>query len=453
MTETIRSLDRHNSPIRRRRRIGGGGGTGKYYVLLLAVVAAIWLLWITRDSYGMAELVPRDQAYRVFVRDVLDRRADIAASNVWSLFPADSALAEVPALLGTDLTVPEWILNNLLPSVCQLSGDDIDSFSDVLFVTRMSRIGCIVEKVYRMSSAISSEEAGGLHLRRLDDLGVYYAVRGRILAVSPSRNTLIKALTLRDEDALDEDSLSEAFREYGSETLRGVIRFPEQAAPLQDESAAMLARLGQAFASLSFAVQIDSLQGDVRCRGTLRPAWQERLGGLIGDAAPAPLTPPPDGLIMLSADFGKPVAEVWKGAARLFADPAPIESLWEGWASAATGEPSAGTIVAQFVTGLLGPAGPGIRFSWCGVDLNEMVPLPLLAGTFDADAETVKETFAALPQPPETAMPWDSFPRCDAAVMRAYLPLPGGPSLEPTAIFKDRTLLFSTSRTLADELA
>jgi len=436
---------------RRRRRSSGCGGWFLFPLFVLGLVA--YGFWITRDTHPMARLIPREQVVQVFASDVLVKRGKIAASTVWRTFPESWGLLKVSERLNQDFGMPEWVLNNLIGPVCHVSGNDLQHFGDMLFVTQMRRIGCLVEKLHRLAPGIERDPAGGLHLRWVEELGLYYAVRGRILVMSPSREALVRAVTLREEDALDPDALARAVDAFGAEDLHGMVTFGEKASHETGGagSAAPLARLGEVFTSLSFAARVDLAEACVKCRGALRPEWHTRLSGLLSGVSPQVLTLPPEGMLMVSADFGKSVREVWDGMAGLSKDPAYWAGLWDDWGSSAV-EEDVLTMLARFFMGLLGPLGPGIRLSLCGIDLNEMGPVPEVAVALDASPQAIAGVLEAVPPVPEDMPPWESFPRYDPEDRRVHLPMLGGPSIEPTAVVYGDGLLVTTSRTLADAL-
>jgi len=431
-------IDSYEPPIRlrkpgRRRRSHTGWGATLLVVILLGG-GAFW--WLTRDTYPLARLIPAGQHYQLFADDVLTKRAKVAQSRLWQALPASLGWADVPQNLARDFGMPEWVLNNLLPDQCYVSGNDLRSFGDVLFVTRTTRIGCLLAKVSRFLPKAEHDPAGGLHLRRLPEPGLYYAVRGRLLLVSPSRNALIRALTVRPEESL-QDKAPEHWKVSGAEDLRGTI------APAPDDP------LGRVFDSVSFALRLDSASAKMKCRGVLRPDLADRLGDLLAEVTPGTLRSPPEGMLRVSLNLGKPVQDLWAVAGQAVGKAELFGGLWEQWS---TTPPDAPPGLPQIATALLGPLGPGVRFSWRGVDLNEMVPVPEIVAVFDAVPERLFEALAAIPPPPEGVQPWDTYPRYDAETKRVHVPMVGGPSIEPTAGPYGGALLVSSSRTVGDAL-
>ncbi|HPG68511.1 MAG TPA: hypothetical protein PLO37_16825 [Candidatus Hydrogenedentes bacterium] len=411
-------------------------------MMVLAVL--IYGVWASRDSCAVSRIIPREQAFRISASNLLDRRAKLATSHVWDALP-ESWGGEALARLSGDLGAPEWVINNLIGTVCHISGNDTEQFSDILFVTKMRRIGCLAEKLRRFVPGIEEDEAGGLNVRRVEKLGVYYAVRGRVLAASPSRDALIRALTLPEDEAMTREELAKTAEAFGGEDLHGAIRFPDTPPPDTPVSSAW-GRAGTMLASFSFAVRIDASEACLRYRAALKPQWQERFSGVLSASAPRPLQVPPEGLIELSADLGVSVQALWSEVAEAFESEMSLDDLIGAWTPQDI-EPTTGDLARRFLAGLVAPLGPGFALCWRGVDVNEMVPVPEFVGVFGGEREAIAATLASIPTTPEGLYPWDTFPRYDAELGRAWLPMIGGPSIEPTAVPWDTGLLVSTSRT------
>jgi hypothetical protein len=100
----------------------------------------------------------------------------------------------------------------------------------------------------------------------------------------------------------------------------------------------------------------------------------------------------------------------------------------------------------------MGGLGPGVRVSWQGLDLNEILPVPEVVATFDLGGASVESLFSLLQPPPVNLVPSNPFPRLDPATQRVHMPLMSGPSMELTAGAYGHALLVSTSRTVAERL-
>jgi hypothetical protein len=438
MTEVFRSYSA--IPGARGRRSRRGKHQGRSVALAVLALVLLWMVWATRDSEPVTGFIPADQAYQLYAGDIIKKRAEIAQSSVWDLLPQDSPVQALREQLSGSLGMPDWVLNNLVYDVLHVSGKDVVGFGDALIVTHMSRAGCFIEKFQRFVPGIDNDFAGGLELRQVPEAGMYYAVRGRVLLLSPSRPAIIHALTLAASEALPKDQLRTGLTEMaGGEDISGSIRLPKDHP------------LGEVCESLRFALRVDPAQIRVNCHGVLRPAWRDRLSGLLEGATPRELKTPPEGLLVLSADFGKPLNTVAGGVGQaLGKDPAWLTTLLA--TSAGATDPS--TAMLGAAQALLGKTGPGLRLCWNGIDQNEMLPAPELVLLADVDVPLAQEVLASLPAAPPEPAPdaegWNIAPQYDAATGVVHIPLVGGPSLEPTIAVRGRDLLVSSSRTVAE---
>jgi len=431
MSDTVRVYGGTKRGARkpRGRRYGGK-------VLLAAVlIAAGWIYWTTRDTHPVQSLIPANRAYHVVAKDIFAKRARLAESQIWKALPPQLGVADVPAKLSQDVGVPQWILNNLVPDACYVMGNDVKGFGDMLVVTRMTRVGTLLEKLRGFFPVIEEDCAGGLKLHKMG--GVYYGVRGRVLLLSGSRPGLIEALTLLPDDAVSAAALEEMTQSLGDADIYGRFQLAE------DDP------LGDVIERGTFSLRIDKTTATVACESTLRPAWREKMAGLLEGVTPRTLESPPDGLLRVSLDLGKPVEALWKCAGTPFGKQDEMNELWAKWSSAPEeGKPG----LSHTALGLLGGLGPGMRVSLVGVDLNEIVPAPEVVATLEADPVKVLEAFKGLPAPPEGSQPWETYLRYDETAQVVRLPLIGGPSLEPTAGIKGNALVMSSSGTVAESM-
>lgn len=432
MSDAVRSYGTLASGPRPRRR-------GRFRgFLVLAILAAVGYAWFsTRDTWPAPRLIPGDQKFWLAVTNIAEKRQKVAQSDVIKSLSGWFDTSALQRALQQDIPLPSWVVNNLMGETCYISGNDIDQFSDVLIVTKMTRVGAILERLHGFSSSVEDDPAGGLALRKIAGQSVYYAARGRILAISPSRDALIRALTLRPEECASGKALARALEQSGSEDLRGSISF-EKGDPL-----------GDVVESMRFALRIDPAQAKLICRATLRPDVESRLGLLLRDASPQQLRAPVDGMLVVSADFRKPVPDVWAGLGEALGMPALSAEKWETWKQLPEEGPAG---VPQVLTAVLDEAGPDVSLSWCGMDLNEMLPVPEIVGVFDAGRVSLENVYASFPPIPEDTPAWEAYPRYDAKQKRMVVPLVGGPSLKPTAAAYGNGLLVSTSSAVADRL-
>ncbi len=438
MSDAVRSYagkKRVSQPSRGRRR--GIGFPFKSLFLLLLVAIVAFGFWATRDTHSVRQLLPANQKYWAVLPDVLNSRSVGAESRVWQALPESLGGEQIAQALGAELGVPDWVLKNLVLGDCHVSGNDLRAFGDALILTKMSRIGALLERFCRFTGRIEHDPAGGLHLRSIPEAGLYYAVRGRVLGLSRSREALIMAVTLRDEDAIAPDAFASMLEEAGAEFVRGRVAFAE------DDP------LGDVLQYVRFSARLDETQAHVTCKSMLRPEWEARFQGLLEGASPQALPTPPDGMIGVSLNLGRSVKDAWLALGEATEWEWCSKEQWAQWEESPEGEVPT---VASILTALLGPLGPGLRMSWHGTDMNEVLPLPELVGTFDTEYQSAETVLAALPSPTAEALPWESYPRYDSEAQRVHVPMMFGPSLELTAGAAGGGLLVSSSRTVGDRL-
>ena len=423
MSETVRSYSAARLRPRRSRSSRRRGRKLLFAVLAVAVLVLL-VLWFTRDTTPLRNVIPAGQTYGVVLVDILNNRSTMADSAVWSALPDSWSHGDISSILGREMPVPDWILNNLIGDPCYVTGNDLDEFSDVLFITKMFRAGPLIE---RFLPGIESDYAGGLRLRSVPSAGFFYAVRGRLLIVSPSRDALIRSLTLTEENMIPETVLANALGASGTEQVRGLVTLrPEDP-------------LGDLFRSLSFALRIDPAGARLKCRGILCETWQDRFGVLLGKAKPEPLPSPPSGMVGMSVDLGVSVLEVCEG----LRDALAFGESWTTWHDGLEPDDQANLAALGDLLALTGPA---FQVVCTGVDPNEMLPVPEFVCIGDVDSEAATALFSALPSPKAVGA-WVSCPRFDPETGRVSVPMMGGPSIEPTILLRDKRLVISTNAT------
>jgi len=437
MSEAVRSYTNTSGRVRRRRRTPSGCLWVKALLIIGVPLVVIYVLWTTRDTWPLARFVSNEHRYLVAFSNVVEERGRIAGSRVWQAIPEGTSWNELPAALGQEAPLPEWVLRNLVSDECYCTGNDLASPENVLVATKMTHVGCLLERLHFLFPGVESDAAGGLDLRWLPEPDLYYAVRGRAFLLSPSRDVLIAALTMREDDALTADNLDALLAPRGGEQVRGRLTFA------LDEGAGAVLR------GVSFALRVDQEEAELRWRAVLQPPWAERLEPLLRDAKPSMLALPLDGCLTVSLDLCKPAKEVWAGIGEASGLPFFSEEQYAEWTTIPEdGNPG----IPWMLTTMLDQAGSRVRLSWYGIDINEMFPLPEVVGTLDI-APAVFDAFAQdMPEPPAGALPWGSLPRHDPDTGCVYVPMIGGPSLEPTVAVYGEALLLSSSRTVANRL-
>ncbi|MEA3365198.1 MAG: hypothetical protein U9Q79_06105, partial [Candidatus Hydrogenedentes bacterium] len=407
------------------------------FLLILAAIA----YWTTRDTYPLHRLIPSEQKYNIVLRDILSNRAELADSAFWKTLPPAIGSGRITEVLRGELSLPEWMVRNIIVDDCYLSGNDLHTFSDVLCVTKMTRIGKLLEQLHWVTPKIQRDTAGGLSLRKFTDESIVYAVRGRILLVSPSRDTLVNALTLQQENALSAAAFEEAFAKVGGEDMAGAGVFAKEDP------------LGTVFQEFRFRLWLDKTQAHLTWNSRLRDEQYASLAPLLEGLSPTELLAPPQGLIAVSGHLNKSLRDLWLALGTTF--PAENDQSffsesklaeWETWPKEKP--PS----VPQLLAATLGPLGPGWRVALQDVNLDEWFPVPILTSTFDLPNGAPAEFLNGLAAVPENALPWESYPRYDPERAMLRVPMVAGPSLEPTAAPYGDALFVCTSSEVADDI-
>ena len=182
----------------------------------------------------------------------------------------------------------------------------------------MSRIGCLTERFHGFYG-VEDDFAGGLALRYIPEMGAYYAVRGRVLVVSPSRDAVIRAVTLEQETAMPEGDLERGLGESGTADVYGHFTL-DAGDPA-----------GDVFESVRVLLRFEPDGMRAALTGNLAPPWEARLTGLLSGATPAPLKSAPSGMVQISANFGVSAKDVFRGIARSLEMEGRFDELWEAW--------------------------------------------------------------------------------------------------------------------------
>lgn len=389
-------------------------------VLTLIVLAFVWLVWTTRDNYPVERVIPQNQSFHFQVPDLLTTRLEVAQSAIWTTGLVPAQYEAIPEWIGTSFGYPDWVLNNLVSDACYVSGTDLTGFSDLLVVTRMSRVGCLLERYHRFIDEIEDEFAGGLRLRKLKGVDFYYAVRGRTLVFSPSRDAIVRALTLREEDALA--SLETAGMD-GSEDLRGRIVFAEEDGA------------GQYVERLDCRLDVTAESIVFRSESRLKSAWRGPLDSLrLGDPDLS-LSVPQSGGLLFTGSFGVPLAQVWNTMDGM-AGGVMTESV-RGWGMLDQLSPEGRSLLDPVLGEVAQNLGSGFMVRADGVDLEGILPLPMVQLTFQpttAGQQLLSEVPVTLAP---DALPLEGIPyrRADGSLVR--FPLGWGDRVEPSVIQRD----------------
>ncbi|HRZ17131.1 MAG TPA: hypothetical protein P5141_06165, partial [Candidatus Hydrogenedentes bacterium] len=295
MSDVLRSFTTGTSVRKRRRELRRRAGRFGGWVLFAAAALLVAAWWTTRDTFAMGGLVPKDAAFQASVDNVMKKRALLAQSQLWELLPEESAGRGAVQAALSPAPLPEWLLNNLSSDISFWSSPRLDDFSELLVVSKMTRVGCLAMKLARYLPGIGRERAGGLFLQNEPGSGIHFAVRGRMLLLSPSRRALIHALTLDDGEALGEKALEDWHA--GAARADLFARVSPSAWPGLEEWADQVSlslRLQERDAVLAVAVRLSA-------------ARREQVEALLPGLSPQPLPRPLPGIVSLTFNSGQPL--------------------------------------------------------------------------------------------------------------------------------------------------
>ncbi len=409
----------------RRRRIGR-------FIGIAVVIFLAWAFWVSRDTHPIAEFVPAPRRLEAVLPHAAVARYRVAASHVWDGVP-QSLVASAPEAIADKRGLPDWIIGNLIGGTAIVVADDVAAWSDAVFIARMTRAGCIIERAMRFRPASRGEYAGGLHLRYWEPGKLHYAVRGRTLLASPSRDALVDALTLTPERRVPEKSVAAALSDTGSEDARGTWTLPT------DSGA------GRVFQEIRFAARVDENEATVKFRAKFRPEVAEALAPQWRDVKPTALSAAFDGPLAISANLGGTVEETWRALSEVVDLPWLTPEQWQAWR-----RENGGQSASALLTGIVGPMGPGVRLTWQGIDLEEMSPVPVFVGSISGRREAAAALLDSLPKPdaPRVA---DARVTFDRESGRLEAPLMSGPAMTPLGQWDGDALYFGTSASIAPE--
>jgi len=391
----------------------------RWILLPLAIIAMGWLAWTTRDSYPVERVIPRDQSFHLQVSDLLSTRMDIARSAIWETGLVPENYAAIPEWLGNSYGYPDWILNNLISDACYVSGTDLMGFGDLLVVTRMSRIGTLLERCHGFMDGIEGEWAGGLKLRKITGMEFYYAVRGRTLVFSPSRDAIVRALTLRESDAID--SLETAGLDVSGD-LRGRMVFSANDP------------LGRYFDRSDCHLAVGPTAISFSSRSALKADWRAPLDALGLTGSPGNLSVNRQGGLAVAGNFGAPLDEVWRALDEMSGK--ALAEFAAGWGALDQLSAPDREALTALLSGLSGNLGTAFALRTIGFDADGMAPMPV----FDLSLEpagAMGQAMADLVSPlapgllPEAGKPYTAG---EDGVIR--FPLGWGDVVEPSAYWE-----------------
>jgi hypothetical protein len=439
MSEVLRNYT-WGGNLRKRRRDLRRRGTGiAKFMLPLLFVLLIAGIWLTRDNYEREGFIPADAPIEIYIHDVIGKRSKIVESNLHSLVPESSDTRRLLEQLSGDLPVPAWLINNLSADLCHLYSPGYDRMDEVIITTQMSRIGCLTERIMRFSSRIEHDFAGGLHLRRVQDAEMYYAVRGRVLLISPSRERLVHALTLSPGDSMSEERFQDGFQ--NSKGTDVFVCMQSEAWPFAVKP----------FEKLNVAIKLEPGTSLLSVNGTFANEFMTHYAPFLADLTPQQLPTPFNSMASTSINLGTPLHTVIKEMSESFPGLDSVNKMLFPDASEAD-VPLPIADAPSLFREAFHLTGARTRIGWFGVDPYEMLPAPLLAATFEVNTDAVLALFERITPSTDVQSEVDLTLRLDKDILMAYSPIIGGENFEPAIGSYGRGLLFSSSAKLGREL-
>ncbi len=292
MSETLRV---YNEFSRRRKKSRGGFFRFVSKLLLLAIIVLIIVFyWTTRDLFPVEQFLPAQSTFQVFSPKLMQNYQTIISSPLWELADPSSSVYKVKRLLTDQQKVPLWIIRHLIYDFFYFSANDLNTFEDALLIFRLSRVGCLIEQIYTHTQPVELDWAGGINLRYIPGQKLYYARKGRILFLSPNRETLLKTITQK--------------RDFKTQTLLArelLINQEKHLAwgtftPQQTDFQGL-------FPKIHFYISLSSNQIGIRCETQIIPDPETPWTILLADIVSPPLQEPADSLFSCSIDTGVPV--------------------------------------------------------------------------------------------------------------------------------------------------
>lgn len=432
MSEVVRSMSRGERNIQSvsTSRVGGGFRMTRWIFVLMLVVG-VYSWWISRDTYGYQPFVSSEPSAVIVAQHAFQKRETVFASPSWKALPETARAHPVPAVFATQFDAPDWVLRNLFGQHVLCVAPAQSEYENAIYLSKMSRIGVLIERSLRRSSNNSADNAGGLHLRYLAENELYYAVRGRMLIASPSRRALIHALTLSPDERIAEDAWDDSIWDVGGEDIRGTIRLAEDS------------RWGSYFAGIGFALRVTPDEAVLKLKMPCTNAfYAEYVPSLEGKGAGSLYAPEP-GPIQFSADVGGTYGATFQLLAEVLDVSLDADEPWLVGLLERETDPT--------VALLLQNAGTAVARTWHGYLLSDIVPAHVTSTLVANNSDVVAEAIAAAP--PERSGAFEA-----TAILRdtdrnwLEIATAGGPGLTDVVTLDSsgRTVLATTSRVQAE---
>jgi|GEM_PF-1176092 len=292
MSETLRVYSTPKYGTRRHSR-----GIFKFLLnlfIVLILLAIILTLWLSRDSYPAENFIPKQTNFQIFSPRLMQNRMLLANTPLWNLVEPNSPAIKVKQLLSDQEQIPLWVVKHLIYDFFYFSINDLDTFNDYLIIVRLSRVGCVLETLFTLSHTVETDWAGGLNLKFLPDQKLYYTRKGRVLLLSPNRQTMINSIT-QDIRTQSETILSAEISKNQEKHLAwGTIKIPWE-------------NIKSLIPEVKFYIGLTETQLGVKSEATIHPDPEKPWTLLLAQLISKPIREPIEGSFSCAIDTGVPL--------------------------------------------------------------------------------------------------------------------------------------------------
>ena len=319
--------------------------------------------------------MPAESAYTLVAYDYMNKRTGLAGSPAWKALSPEQQEKQYPEFLRHNFGFEDWMLRHFLGPVVHISGHDVDGFPDAVLVTRLTRLGSLIERVMRWSPRFESDRAGGLRLRRDEEENYVYAVRGRALIVSRDRSAIIEALTLTPSQYAEElDSKPPP----NAPMLTGFITPDGRNGMTEDIS------------YVAFSMIVDDSSWDVAAEVVFQGKLRDDLDEALQAGSRRQMLRPMDGPIVLSLNTTSSPSRLRPIFYELTGFPVFSDAQWHEWESADSADS-----LAPFWTSLLARMGKQTAVTWHGFDLRAPTPMPSVTVVLSLDEGDIVQSLSS----------------------------------------------------------
>ncbi len=266
-----------------------------FKIFILAIILlSICFFWITRDLYPVEQFIPTSSVFQIFSPQLMQNYHTIVQSPLWELAEPSSTIYEIKKLLSDQQKVPLWIIKHLIYDSFYFSVSDLKTFKDALLIARLSRIGCIIEQIYSWTQPVETDWAGGINLRFIPKQKIYYSRKGRILLLSPNRDTLVQTITQKNNKKNQTVLASELLKNQEKHLAWGTFT------PQHKEFQGLVSQI-------HFYLALKQNQIGLKCETQIIPDTETPWTILLTDIVSKPIQEPIDTLLSCSIDTGVPI--------------------------------------------------------------------------------------------------------------------------------------------------